>query len=389
MAKKLFNSLFGRQLSYGSENEEPATLQEAYSSNTTPQLEPQLDANDQPPMQQQFQQMNIEPQLQPSLNIAPQHQNIAPQMQLPSQNFSPPEFQQQLSSAPGGEDMNVAYKASNVIVRERIKKENPDDIALLDSVDQSDIIVVRGTYDHIHLVLEAIGIPFLAVNPGDLMRMTLRPDQTVYVNCPSSFPADAAKKLEGFVKSGGQLITTDWALKNVIEVAFPKTVRHNGQSSGDEVVSIEIVAKDDEILKGFIDQEKDAAPVWWLECASYPIEVLDKKKVKVLVRSDDLKRKYGADPVIISFNHGEGVVYHMISHFYLQRSETRTHKQSLGTVAYAEAQNMTESSRMEVEGITKGYANVNYGVVQSASTSSEFVSRGVLKQKRKYASKLM
>jgi len=366
MAKKLFNSLFGRQLSYGSENEEPANLQDAFSSNTTSQLE----AYEQPPMQQQFQQLNIEPQLQLS------SQNIAPQMY------------QEMPSAPGGDDMNIAYKASNVIVRERIKKENPDDIALLDSVDKSDIIVVRGTYDHIHLVLEAIGIPFLTVNPGDLMRMTLRPDQTIYVNCPSSFPADAARKLEAFVKSGGQLITTDWALKHVIEVAFPKTVRHNGRNSGDEVVSIEIVAKDDEILKGFIDQEKDAAPVWWLECSSYPIEILDKKKVKVLVRSDDLKRKYGADPVIISFNHGEGVVYHMISHFYLQRSETRTSKQSLGTVAYAEAQNMTESSRLEVEDITKG-SNLNYGVVQSASTSSEFVSRVAMKQKRKYASKLI
>lgn len=78
---------------------------------------------------------------------------------------------------------------------------------------------------------------------------------------------------------------------------------------------------------GFLDQEKDAAPVWWLESSSYPIEVLDKKKVKVLVRSEELKRRYKHDPVIISFEWGKGVVYHMISHFYLQRSETRTKKQ--------------------------------------------------------------
>ena len=78
---------------------------------------------------------------------------------------------------------------------------------------------------------------------------------------------------------------------------------------------------------GFIDQEKDAAPVWWLEGCSYPIQVLDKEKVKVLVRSDELKRRYKDDPVIISFEWGKGIVYHMISHFYLQRSETRTKKQ--------------------------------------------------------------
>ena len=56
-------------------------------------------------------------------------------------------------------------------------------------------------------------------------------------------------------------------------------------------------------------------------------KILDKEKVKVLVRSDELKRKYKHDPVIISFEWGKGIVYHMISHFYLQRSETRTKKQ--------------------------------------------------------------
>ena len=49
--------------------------------------------------------------------------------------------------------------------------------------------------------------------------------------------------------------------------------------------------------------------------------------MKVLVRSDELKRRYKHDAVIVSFEWGKGVVYHMISHFYLQRSETRTKKQ--------------------------------------------------------------
>ena len=47
----------------------------------------------------------------------------------------------------------------------------------------------------------------------------------------------------------------------------------------------------------------------------------------MLVRSEDLKRRYKHDPVIVSFEWGKGVVYHMISHFYLQRTETRTKKQ--------------------------------------------------------------
>lgn len=276
--------------------------------------------------------------------------------------------------------MNAAYNISKKVVRERIEREAPEDVAILDSVAESDIICVRGTYDHIHLVLEAIGVPFAHVSPEQLVKMELRPDQTVYVNCPSSFPSAAARKLSGFVESGGMLITTDWALKHVLEVAFPNTVKYNGKASGDEVVSIEIVDTEDEILKGFIDQEKDAAPVWWLEGSSYPIKVLDKSKVKVLVRSDELKRRYGEDPVIISFEHGKGIVYHMISHFYLQRSETRTKKQGESASTYAKAQGLSAATVSMFEDMGD---EVNYGVVQSAATSSEFVSRAIVKQKKR------
>ena len=139
---------------------------------------------------------------------------------------------------------------SKQLVRERMARENPEDVAILDSVKDNDIVCVRGTYDHIHLVLEAIGIPFAHVDPHQLTKIELKPEQTVYVNCPSSFPSEAAVKLRRFVEEGGQLITTDWALQHVLEPAFPGTVRYSGQSTGDEVVAIEIVEKDNDILRG-------------------------------------------------------------------------------------------------------------------------------------------
>ena len=74
-----------------------------------------------------------------------------------------------------------------MLVRERMQKEDPENIAILDSVKDSDLVCVRGTYDHIHLVLEAIGVPFIHIDPATLLRTELRPEQTVYVNCPSSF----------------------------------------------------------------------------------------------------------------------------------------------------------------------------------------------------------
>ena len=136
-----------------------------------------------------------------------------------------------------------------------------DDVKVLDSVKDTDIVCVRGTYDHIHLVLEAIGVPFSHINPSTLLSMELKPEQTVYVNCPSSFPREAALKLRDFVTAGGQLITTDWALLHVVEVAFPNTIKFSGNSTGDEVVAVEIVDKEDEVLKGMkFTREKNEAP---------------------------------------------------------------------------------------------------------------------------------
>ncbi len=136
-----------------------------------------------------------------------------------------------------------------MLVRDRMED---DEVRMLDSVKDTDIVCVRGTYDHIHLVLEAIGVPFSHVSPVKLQTMQLKPEQTIYVNCPSSFPRDSALKLQDFVKAGGQLITTDWALKHVVEVAFPNTIMYSGTPTGDEVVEVEIVDKEDEVLKGML-----------------------------------------------------------------------------------------------------------------------------------------
>lgn len=388
MAAWLKAKLFGRQLSHGSEIEDPQSFEEAFQTQQV--YQPAVD-----PIPNLQQTANVSSDLDP---LAPSP-NIAPPVPTLDAYGGPPQLLQMPGDiggvaqtlsvpTPGAGEMNAAYKVSKQLVRERMERENPEDIAILDAVKDTDIICVRGTYDHIHLVLEAIGIPFSHVHPQSLLKMELKPEQTIYINCPSSFPVEVAAKLRGFVEQGGQLITTDWALKHVLEKAFPGTVRYSGTSTGDEVVAIEIVEKDDDILRGFLEQEKDAAPVWWLEGSSYPIEVLDKKKVKVLVRSDELKRRYKHDPVIISFEWGKGIVYHMISHFYLQRSETRTKKQGLSSEMYAEAQGASKATMDLFSNIQTTSPGMNYGMVQSAATSSEFVSRCLVKQKKRFAKKL-
>lgn len=272
--------------------------------------------------------------------------------------------------------MKEAYELANEMVREKLSKESVENIRILDDLKKNDVVVVNGTYDHIAQVLQSLKIPFAAIDHHQLMDAKLKPHQTVFVNCASSFPPEAARKLATFVHNGGQLITTDWALKNVIEIGFPNTIAYNGKPTADEVVRIEAIDKQDSVITGFLDEKAD--PVWWLEGSSYPINILDKEKVKVLIRSKELGEKYGAEPVVVRFAHGKGLVYHMISHFYLQRTETRDKKQETMAADYFKDKGASE------ENIAKAKAsNVSYGEVQSANTSADFVSRIIIKQKKK------
>lgn len=275
--------------------------------------------------------------------------------------------------------MEEAYKLANEMVREKLYREDRSNIKVLDDLTKNDIVVITGTYDHISQVLTSLKIPFAEIDQHELAAAELKPHQTVFVNCASAFPAEMARKLATFVEAGGQLITTDWALLNVIELAFPNTIAFNKNATADEVVRVEVVDKQDSVVLGFLDEQ--AVPVWWLEGSSYPIKVLNPEKVKVLIKSKELKEKYGDEAVVVRFHQGKGTVYHMLSHLYLQRTETREGKQELAAVEYFKDKGASHETISKAAG-----SGVTYGQVQSANTTSDFVSRLIINQKRKAVS---
>lgn len=276
------------------------------------------------------------------------------------------------------QQMLEAYRISGQIIRERMITEDASNKDILDAMTENDLIVIDGEFDHIHLVLPSLALPFTKVNHDQLPEVEFEPDQTVFVNCASSFPPAQAKRLASFVAKGGQLITSDWVLKYVLEKGFPGYVGGNGRYTTDDVVRIEVADTEDPAVKGFLDEETN--PVWWLEGISYPIRVLNKNKVKVLVRSEELKEKYGEEAVLIRFEYGKGVVYHMISHFYLQRTEIRDVVQEEKAEKYIIIKGGTRNKK-----ILQQAGRLNYGQIQAANTSSEFIMRAVINHKKKVA----
>ena len=89
----------------------------------------------------------------------------------------------------------------------------------------------------------------------------------------------------------------------------------------------------------------------------------------MLVRSKEVKKKYGESPVFTSFDHGAGKVYHMISHFYLQRTETRTARHEYAGSDYVSSKlTMSDARRAKYEKM--GYETSSLGEVESAYSSS-------------------
>ena len=276
------------------------------------------------------------------------------------------------------EKMKAAYGAARRILRE---KQTVEEQQVIDDVSSDDIVVVRGQYDRVEEVLGVMDMPHVVVDPAQLARLTLRPDQMLVVNCPGNIDRKSIRQVRKFVNSGGSLFTTDWALKFVLEPAFPGIVKFNDKATPDAVVAVQPSASDNPMLDGIFDESAD--PQWWLERSSYPIEILKPRKVEVLVESAEIGRRWGESPVVISFEYGLGEVLHMISHYYLQRTELRSARHSNNWTDYA----AEKSAMMSTVGAPAEYDDLNVGEVEAAYTSTRLFSNSVMRHKRRMMEK--
>ena len=229
--------------------------------------------------------------------------------------------------------MFKAYQVAQEMIRDRLEDKDKEAAKDLDKIKDNEVIVARGAYDFIERVFEKMDMPHKVVDPSAFDAFGPSPEQIVFLNCPGHVGSDGVKNLVEFVENGGFLFTT-LGLEACNRAGVSRNPRYNGRSTGDEVVRVEIDAKEDPFLQSLISEEDD--PQWWIEGSSYPIEILEKDKVDVLVQSKEVKERYGESPVFTSFDYGRGKVYHMISHFYLQRTETRTERHRRSSASYME-----------------------------------------------------
>jgi len=252
----------------------------------------------------------------------------------------------------------------------------PLDAEALERVQASDVVVVAGRYDYVELVLEALEVPFHTVTPPQLAGVSLQPTQLVVVNCPGTGLQGSLRQLCAFVAAGGSLFTTDWALRHVVERAFPGVLAYNGQPTADDVVRIEVRDRQNPFLTGVMDGADD--PQWWLEASSFPIRILSPERVEILLSSAELKNRYGEAPIAVLFRYGQGEVFHMISHYYLQRTDLRERRHRLSAVSYA-----TEKGIALGPNALRELSDLSLGDVESAATSARFMANVLAAKKQR------
>ncbi|KKK42926.1 hypothetical protein LCGC14_1222970 [marine sediment metagenome] len=281
--------------------------------------------------------------------------------------------------------MEQAYKASSKILKKRMEKERPADLEILEKVKESTIIIVIGSYDRVETVLEMIKVPYVLIQTDEVDQIELKPDQILIVNCPGNISDDGLSKIKNFVKKGGFLFTTDWALLNILEKVFISEtgvpfVKYNQTPSGDDCVAVQVVDKSNKFLEGLFKADED--PIWWLESSSYPIMINDKQRVKVLVTSKEMEEKYGEAPIVITFDYGDGgTILHMTSHYYLQRAELRTERHKMSAKEYVKSEMAFSDS--EAEEMGDDLEGLSLGEAESAYSTTQFISNVIVEQQKK------
>ena len=277
--------------------------------------------------------------------------------------------------------MSTAYRVAQEMIKDKLKDVDEDMAAEFEELGQSEVIVSTGVHDNIEQVFNGIGLKHNLINPQQFEKIDLDPDKIIFINCPGNVTSKGLRNLVTFVEKGGFLFTTDWALRHVIEPGFPGYIKYNNRPTSDEVVRVDILAEEDPFLQSLIGPNDD--PQWWLEGSSYPIEILNHKEVDILIKSKEIEKKYGESAVFVTFDYGKGKIYHMISHFYLQRAETRTARHAKSGAEYANEKLNMDPYRKE-KYMNMGIDDANLSDVEAAYSSSSMMNK-ILWDKRKMA----
>lgn len=178
------------------------------------------------------------------------------------------------------------------------------------AIKPSDVVVIKGRYDHAEHVLDACKIPYVTGDNSNLANRLNRA-RLLIINCPGELSDSSVEVVRKFVEAGGCLLTTDWSLSGCLQKICPGYVYWDGAYSTSEIIDGVVVIPDSPLVKG-------ASPTgpWKLDDKSQLVKPGARRSLQVLARSRALSNQdtVGLGVLALTFDFGKGHVLHTIGH---------------------------------------------------------------------------
>ncbi|MEM8885997.1 MAG: HEAT repeat domain-containing protein [Planctomycetota bacterium] len=195
------------------------------------------------------------------------------------------------------------------------------------------VLVTRRGGDNIQVLLKEYQIEHREIRSASVGKIGLHPYALFVSNCPGEIVDDDAEHLQWFVRTGGYLFASCWALTHTIHRAFPEVIDklpQKGQVVG--TVEAEDVDPQNPYMKGVFDRA--TSPLYQLEGA-HLIRVLDDERFEVLIDSPQAAAKWGDGNLAGWFSVGHGTVLDSANHFDLQGMKNARLKTEKDRMAFA------------------------------------------------------
>lgn len=199
-----------------------------------------------------------------------------------------------------------------VVYRGWLEKTHPKFALNATMSPKESLIEVKGQWDDAARTLKNLGIPFTRIRAGQLRPDVLSHAKVVVINCAGELRREQLQDIRDFVSNGGYLLTTDWALDNMLAQTFPGYVEWNRAKSDHNMYSSTIVNPDPVLFNNTV-----RSAYWKLDLSAHLIRIRRPDAVRILCTSPELASedpdRLGALAVVFRF--GKGYVLHMIGHF--------------------------------------------------------------------------
>jgi len=182
-----------------------------------------------------------------------------------------------------------------------------------------DVIVLQSRGDTIEKLLDRLTIKHRLTRSGQVPSAGVHPRAIFFANCTGEITPKDAEQLSWFVRTGGYLFGSCWALSETIEQVYAGVVRKLPTMTEvlDNVEAERCPTKSPYLTGVF---EGVTRPIYVLYGA-HLIEVLDPERVEVLMDSPQCADRFVEGNLACWFDAGHGVILDSVNHFDLQGLE--------------------------------------------------------------------